>query len=143
METLKDRVVFLNGEHVVADVFGYCKRGLGMGGWVRLGPAGETGTSSFAGVVERDKGSLGAQARLALGELAEQSGDLDGALSEYLKVGVLYAHAPSVAEALFRSGRCLQAQGQADAARARYREVIEQHPDQPAAARAREQLRSL
>lgn len=94
-------------------------------------------------VVERDKGALGAQARLELGTLCEAAGDLDAALAEYLKVGVLYADAPSVAEALFRAGRCLEAQGNADAARARYREVIAEHPREAAAARAKERLNAL
>jgi cellulose synthase operon protein C len=98
---------------------------------------------ALSAVVELDQGAWGAQARLALGDLARASGDLDAALSEYLKVAVLYAHAPSVAEALCRSGECLEAQGQTDAARARYREVIANHPDQPAAARARERLGAL
>lgn len=94
-------------------------------------------------VIERDKGALGAQARLELGALHEADGDLDGALAEYLKVGVLYADAPSVAEALVRAGGCLEAQGQREAARARYREVLEQHPREAAAARARQRLQAL
>ena len=104
---------------------------------------GRAARASLERVVERDKGALGAGARLELGALLESSGDLDGALAEYLKVGVLYADGPSVAEALFRAGRCLEAQGQGDAARERYREVLAEHPRESAAARARERLDAL
>jgi TolA-binding protein len=58
-------------------------------------------------------------------------------------VAVLYAHAPTVAEALCLAGDCLAEQGQRDAALERYREVLASHPDQPAAARAKERLREL
>jgi TolA-binding protein len=104
---------------------------------------GRAARAGLERVVERDKGALGAQARLELGALLEASGDLDGALAEYLKVGVLYADGPSVAEALFRAGRCLEAQDQPAAARERYREVLADHPREAAAPRARERLDAL
>jgi TolA-binding protein len=93
--------------------------------------------------VALDRGGLGAAARLELGHLARASGDLDAALSDYLKVAVLYAHPASVAEALVSAGECLEALDQRDAAIARYREALADHPEQPAAARARERLRAL
>jgi TolA-binding protein len=98
---------------------------------------------AFDAVLDSDRGELGAAARLELGHLARASGDLDAALSDYLKVAVLYAHPASVTEALVCAGECLEAQGQRDAAIARYREALADHPDQPAAARARERLRAL
>jgi TolA-binding protein len=98
---------------------------------------------AFEATVAADRGELGAQARLEIGNLARAAGDLDAALSEYLKVAVLYAHEPTVAEALCLAGDCLAEQGQRDAAVARYREVLASHPDQPAAARAKERLREL
>lgn len=98
---------------------------------------------AFESVVSADRGELGAQARVEIGNLARAAGDLDAALSEYLKVAVLYAHAPTVAEALCLAGDCLAAQGQRDSAIERYREVLSAHPDQPAAARARDRLREL
>lgn len=97
--------------------------------------------SAFQSVIDDNRGALGARARLELGHLARAGGDVEGALSEYLKVGVLYAHEPSVAEALYLSGRCLEELGDEESARQRYREVLEQHPEQAAAKLARERLR--
>ncbi len=99
--------------------------------------------SAFESAVAGDRGAIGAQARLEIGHLARAAGDLESALSEYLKVGVLYADEPSVAEGLLLAGECLEEQGDASAARARYREVIEQYPEQQAAARAKGRLSAL
>jgi TolA-binding protein len=99
--------------------------------------------AAFERTLALDQGELAAAARLGLGKLAEAEGQMDAALSEYLKVALLYAHEESVSEALFAAGRVLEAQGQADKAGARYRELVEQHPDSPFAARAQERLRDL
>jgi tetratricopeptide (TPR) repeat protein len=71
---------------------------------------------------------LGARAHLALGRLARAERDDEAALAEYLKVAVLYAAEPEVAEALYRAGDVLADQGKAEQARDRWREAAA-HPN--------------
>ncbi|HEX6885553.1 MAG TPA: tetratricopeptide repeat protein [Planctomycetota bacterium] len=104
---------------------------------------GRAARAAFERTLALDQGELAARARLGLGALAEAEGRAEDALSEYLKVALLYAHEPSVAEALFAAGRVLEARGDADQARARYEELVAEHPGSPFAARAREKLRAL
>jgi TolA-binding protein len=90
-----------------------------------------------------DSGELAAGARLELGRLAEGEGRLEDALSEYLKVALLYAHEELVGAALFGAGRVLEAQGAPEQAAARYRELVSEHAASADAPRARERLRAL
>jgi TolA-binding protein len=99
--------------------------------------------AAFERTLALDQGELAAGARLGLGRLASAEGKHEAALSEYLKVALLYAHEPSVAEALYRAGETLEALGDPDKARARYREVADEHARSPFAERARERLRAL
>lgn len=99
--------------------------------------------AAFAAVLERDKGRLSARARLELGELALAANDLDDALSEFLKVAVLYEACDEVADALVRAGSVLERQGEVDAALARYREVLADHADTPHAAAATARIDAL
>ncbi len=104
---------------------------------------GRPARAAFERTLALDQGELAAAARLGLGALHESEGRLDEALSEYLKVALLYAHEGAVSEALLATGRVLEAQGDAPKAAARYRELIEQHPDSASATAARERLRAL
>jgi TolA-binding protein len=99
--------------------------------------------AAFERTISLDKGELGARARLELGRSSEAQGDLEGALAQYLKVALLYAHAESVAQALVRAGALLERSGDVDQARARYREVLERHAKTPSAQEARERLAAL
>lgn len=98
---------------------------------------------AFERTLALDQGELAAGARLGLGRLAETEGRLEDALSEYLKVALLYAHEASVAEALLAAGRVLEAQGNAAKAAARYQELCSQHPGSDLVGRARERLLAL
>ncbi|RMH01692.1 MAG: hypothetical protein D6702_10700 [Planctomycetota bacterium] len=98
---------------------------------------------AFERVLARDRGVLAARARLGLGKLALASEDLEGALSEFLKVAVLYAHDDEVAEGLWYAGLCLERLGDADRAAEQYREILRNHSDTPFAARAGDRLREL
>ncbi|MSR63439.1 MAG: tetratricopeptide repeat protein [Planctomycetes bacterium] len=99
--------------------------------------------AAFERTLALDQGELAADARLGLGALAEQEGRLDDALSEYLKVALLYADEAAVGEALFAAGRVLEAQGAREQAAARYRELVQEHGGSPFAARAQARLRAL
>ena len=94
-------------------------------------------------VLALDKGELAAQARLGIGRLLETQTRLESALAEYLKVSVLYEHAPSVAAALYSAGRCLEALEDPEKAAKQYRELIERYPNSDFLARARKRLAAL
>ncbi len=98
---------------------------------------------AFERVVAEDRGELAAGARLGLGALHEEEGRTEEALSEYLKVAVLYAHEERVAEALLRAGLCLERLGNVEKAAAQYRELIEKHRESPFAKSAEERLKAL
>lgn len=99
--------------------------------------------SAFEGVINNDRGTLAAQARLELGHLHLDSEDVDQALSEFLKVAVLYAGESEVTEGLFMAGRCLELLGDRDRARGQYQEIVDKYPKSAFADQAREKLREL
>ncbi|MEM7308198.1 MAG: tetratricopeptide repeat protein [Planctomycetota bacterium] len=86
---------------------------------------------------------LAARAHLQLGRLARGEGDLDEALSEFLKVAVLFAADEEVAEALYRAGACLEEQGKQNTARERYREAADKYGKTAFGGRARARLSEL
>ena len=104
---------------------------------------GREARAAFERTLALDQGELAAAARLGLGRVHESEGRLDDALSEYLKVALLYAHEDSVCEALLAAGGVLEQQGDVPKASARYRELADEHPRSRFAAQARERLRAL
>lgn len=98
---------------------------------------------AFKRVIERDRGILAAQAGIGLGRLALAAGERDVALSEFLKVAVLYAHDEEVAEALYMAGQVLEAMGDTDRAVEQYREIGEKHSQARFAIHASRRLREL
>ncbi len=132
-ELAKTHPAFLRGPNgVEAELW----RGKALAGLRRTDDA----RRAFARVLERDQGELAAEARLSLGRLHEAEGRIEEALSEFLKVAVLFGHADKVAEALVSAGRCLEAKGDRAGAERQYREVLEEHPQSPAAKEARARL---
>lgn len=99
--------------------------------------------AAFERVLALDKGLLAAQAHLEIGRVLHTAGDRDGALSEFLKVSVLYAGDEEVAEALVLAGQVLEEQDQQEQARAQYREALEKHPKARYSAEARRRLAAL
>lgn len=104
---------------------------------------GRPARQALARTLALDDGVLAARARIQLGRLARAEGDLDEALSEFLKVAVLYAADEEVAEALYLAGACLEEQDEAERAIERYREVVEDHPETSHAAPAKARIREL
>jgi TolA-binding protein len=99
------------------------------------------------GALERtialDKGALAARARVALGKSLEAEGRSEEALSEYLKVALLYADEEALPEALFRAGGVLEALGDPAKARQQYEELVEKHPRAAQVAEALARIRAL
>lgn len=90
-----------------------------------------------------DRGRLAAQARLELGGLALDGGDVEAALSQYLKVSVLFEDGDEVPEALFMAGQCLERQEDPAGAKGRYTELLKRFPKSDRAPEARARLESL
>lgn len=99
--------------------------------------------SAFERVLAKDRGQLAARSRLELGRLAQAAGDKEAALSEYMKVALLFADGEEVCEALLLAGGALEELGQPDKAKEQYRELVEQHPKSAFAGPARERLNRL
>lgn len=98
---------------------------------------------SFERVLALDKGVLSARARLALGDLQQAAGQLDAALSEYLKVAVLYAQDEEVSEALFKAGSLLEQQGEVAQASKQFEEIVKEHGKSSFASRAQQRLNRI
>jgi TolA-binding protein len=99
--------------------------------------------AAYERVIQLDQGLLAARARLGLGTMRYDAGDMEDALSEFLKVALLYAHDEEVANALYMAGQCLEQMGQTGSARGRYREILDDHPSTTFADAARERLDAL
>lgn len=99
--------------------------------------------TAFDHVIALDRGLLSGHAHLELGRLHQAGGNLDQALSEFLKVAVLYADPNVVAEGLWLAGGVLEAQGDVERARGQYRELADKHQDTNFAAQARQRLRTI
>lgn len=104
---------------------------------------GRGARAAFDRVLALDKGLLSAQAHLEIGRLLFDAKDDEGALSEFLKVAVLYADDDAVCEALVLAGQVLEAQGKRDEAAKQYREASEKHPKARYAAEAARRLAAL
>jgi len=111
-------------------------RALAAGGSLRAA------RQALARVISRDEGVLAARARLELGRVALAEEDTETALSEFLKVALLFGYEEEVAEALLFSGQCLELQGKHDRAREQYLELLEKYPNSTSAGEARERLQS-
>ncbi|MCB9898887.1 MAG: tetratricopeptide repeat protein [Planctomycetes bacterium] len=104
---------------------------------------GRTARSTWQRVIDQDDGVLSARARLATGRLDLAAGATEQALSEFLKVAVLYTHDDEVSTALLLAGDCLLALGDRERAADRWREILEKHPDAPCVDDARRRLSTL
>jgi TolA-binding protein len=99
--------------------------------------------AAFERAIGRTDGVIAARARIGLGRLALTAGDAEAALSEFLKVTVLYANEEEVGEALFLAGRSLEELGDEERAREQYRELLTDYAATTYASSARERLRAL
>lgn len=95
---------------------------------------------AYQRVATQDRGVLSARARIGLGKLRMNAGKPEDALSDFLKVSVLYAHDDEVGESLLLAGECLETMGDRERAGAQYREVVDRFPNSKHAERARSKL---
>jgi len=84
--------------------------------------------AAFARVLARDKGVISARARLSIGALNLAEDDVEGALTEYLKVALLYSQPEEVSQAQFLAGDCLERLDDLEAAKRQYAQAAEDHP---------------
>lgn len=98
---------------------------------------------AFDRVIAMDRSVLSARARLELGRLHYDGGDAEKALSEFLKVSILYGQEAEVAEGLFLAGLCLEKIGDRARARSQYEEIVNKYPRSTFAGDARKRLDEL
>lgn len=104
---------------------------------------GRAARQALERVIAGDRGVLGAQARIELGRLHYAAGEAEAALSEFLKVSVLYAAESENAEALYLAGLCLEKIGDPKKAKQQYQEIVQKFPASAFASEARERLAEL
>ncbi|HKJ23636.1 MAG TPA: tetratricopeptide repeat protein [Myxococcota bacterium] len=99
--------------------------------------------AAFERVIARDEGVLSARARLGIGRAEFAAGNWEEALSQSLRVVVLYAQPEEVAQALLLSGRSLARMGDRDRARAQFTRILDEFGESTSAPAAREGLAAL
>jgi TolA-binding protein len=102
----------------------------------------EAAEAALAKATELSDGALAAEAQFRLGEGREARGDLRGACDAYVKLPILYADPTWVPAGLLQAGLCYERLQQPDKAQRFFRELVEKHPNHPAAATARQHLRA-
>ena len=99
--------------------------------------------SAFERTLALDQGVLAARAHLELGRMHLAAKDYDPALSEFLKVAVLFDLPEETPQALLGAGQALEAQGDSARAIQQYKEVVEKYGKSEAAPAAKKRLREL
>jgi len=96
--------------------------------------------AAYTRVVEQHQGETAARAQFQIGQCLFAQNKLRDAVRELLKVDILYAYPQWSAAGLFEAGRCFEALEQPQAARQRWREVVERFPKTTWAKLAQEKL---
>ncbi|MCP3903016.1 MAG: tetratricopeptide repeat protein [Planctomycetes bacterium] len=84
---------------------------------------------AYRSVVARHQGPTAARAQFQIGECLFAQGHNRDAVSEFLKVDILYAYPEWTAAALYEAASCFQALGRNSEARDHLNRVITEHPD--------------
>ena len=84
-----------------------------------------------------------ARSQFQIGECYFSMKKYDEAVKALIKVEVMHAFPQWSSKALLETGRALEIPGKIEAAKARYREVIEKYPQSDAAAVARKKLKNI
>ncbi|MCH8241626.1 MAG: tetratricopeptide repeat protein, partial [Planctomycetes bacterium] len=99
--------------------------------------------SAYTKVVKRHKGPTAARAQFQIGECQFAKTDYKAAVSELLKVDILYAYPEWSAAALFEAGRCFEKLSKQVEARAQFKAVTENYGDTRWAKMASQHLSEL
>jgi TolA-binding protein len=128
----------LRGKREGADLLPRAQLGAGQ---CRL-KLGETdaGLAILRQVAVTANGAIGAEAQARIADAFFERGQFKPALDEYLRVTLLFASTPSAPYAQYRLGDTNQKLGDASAANAAYRKVIDGWPDSYWAQQARQRL---
>lgn len=97
----------------------------------------------YESAANANTGDTAARARFRLGELFEAKGDYGAAAKSYMRVAILFFHEELSPESLLRAARCFEKNNERDQAVKTYREVLDEYPNSPQAALARERLDAL
>lgn len=83
--------------------------------------------AAYRPIVERHKGPTAARAQFQIGECLYAQKKFQEAVTEFLKVDILYGYAEWSAAALYEAGRCLEELGQVATARQQFTAVREKY----------------
>ncbi|MCC6660888.1 MAG: tetratricopeptide repeat protein [Phycisphaerales bacterium] len=113
-------------------------------GWARENQSKpEDAIACYREVAEKHEGPTAARAQFQIGECLFGMGKNEEAAKELMKVDILYAYPEWSAAALFEAGRCFEAMGDPDRARAQYQAVIERFKDSKWAPQATQRLAAV
>jgi TolA-binding protein len=100
----------------------------------------EAAIRDYREVVSRHQGPTAARAQFQIGECLFAMGRLEEAVTELLRVDILYAYDEWSAAALYEAGRVLERLERPHQARAQYEAVVQRFPDLNWAEMARQRL---
>ncbi len=100
----------------------------------------EDAIEAYRAVVDRHQGPTAARAQFQIGECLFAMGRLDEAITELLRVDILYAYDEWSAAALYEAGRCLEQLERPNQAREQYQQVVDRFPDERWAELAKNRL---
>ena len=113
-------------------------------GWARENQQRYDGAiESYREVIDRHNGPTAARAQFQIGECLFAQKKYDDAVSELLKVDILYAYPEWSAAAIYEAGRCFQESGNPVEARKQYEYVQVQHAQTEWAERAARRLQEI
>ncbi len=90
----------------------------------------EAAIAAYTEVVERHRGETAARAQFQIGECLFAMHRYREAVTELLKVDILFAYAQWSAAALYEAGRCFEKLEQVAEARAQYQQVVDRYSQQ-------------
>lgn len=97
----------------------------------------------YRAVVDRHDGPTAARCQFQIGQCLFAQNQLEQAITELLRVDILYQYPQWSAASLFEAGRCFEQLSRFDEARAQYQAVVARFGDTPWAERAKERLERL
>ncbi|MEZ6244148.1 MAG: tetratricopeptide repeat protein [Phycisphaerales bacterium] len=113
-------------------------------GWAKEQDAKQADAiEDYRRVVDRHQGPTAARAQFQIGECLYAMGRLDEAVTELLRVDILYAYDEWSAAALYEAGRCLEQLQRPNKAREQYEQVVQRFPNERWAPMAQDRLKQI
>ncbi len=115
----------------------------GMGWAMEQDEQREDAIEQYRRVVDQHEGPTAARAQFQVGECLFAMGRLEEAVTELLRVDILYAYDEWSAAALYEAGRCLEQLQRPNPAREQYQQVVDRFPNERWAQMASDRLEQI